>query len=130
MELGLPAGPNSQALWDEGLAFFNAGRFFECHEVWEEVWKCAAGTEKLFFQGMIQAAVAILHAQRGNYRGARSVWEKARSKLDPMPPVYMGIALDEFRDAVEAFIASAPHRDTIAVSPPRIRAMPPALSES
>lgn len=121
---------NPQALWDEGLALFNAGRFFECHEVWEELWKSAAGTERLFIQAMIQAAVAILHAERGNYRGARSVWAKARGKLDAMPPVHMGIALDEFRDAVEAFIASAPRGDPTAASPPRIRATSPTFSGS
>jgi len=93
-------------LWAEGIELFNAGRFFECHDVWEEVWKRATSAEKLFFQGMIQAAVAILHAQRGNPRGARSTWAKARAKLAPLPAEHMGIALTELRDAVETFVAS------------------------
>jgi predicted metal-dependent hydrolase len=99
-------GKDTHELWAEGIAFFNAARFFECHEAWEEVWKRAADAEKLFFQGMIQAGVAILHAERGNSRGARSTWAKARAKLDPLPAEYMGIALAELRDAVEAFVAS------------------------
>jgi predicted metal-dependent hydrolase len=99
-------GKDTRELWAEGIAFFNAARFFECHEAWEEVWKRAADAEKLFFQGMIQAAVAILHAQRGNPRGARSTWAKARAKLDPLPAEHMGIALTELRDAVETFVAS------------------------
>jgi uncharacterized protein len=99
-------GRDTHELWAEGIELFNAGRFFECHEVWEEVWKRATSAEKLFFQGMIQAAVAILHAQRGNPRGARSTWAKARAKLDPLPAEHMGIALAELRDAVEAFVAS------------------------
>ena len=99
-------GQDAHELWAEGIELFNAGRFFECHEVWEEVWKRAADAEKLFFQGMIQAAVAILHAQRGNPRGARSTWAKARAKLAPLPAEHMGIALTELRDAVETFVAS------------------------
>jgi predicted metal-dependent hydrolase len=94
-------------LWAEGIELFNAGRFFDCHEAWEEVWKRASGAEKVFYQGMIQAAVAILHAERGNPRGARSTWDKARAKLDPLPAEHMGIAISELRDAVAAFVASA-----------------------
>jgi Domain of unknown function (DUF309) len=40
----------------EGINLFNNGKFFECHEAWEEVWKRSAGDEKLFYQGIIQAA--------------------------------------------------------------------------
>lgn len=100
-------GDGTGHLWAQGIELFNAGRFFDCHEVWEEVWKRASGAEKLFYQGMIQAAVAILHAQRGNPRGARSTWEKARAKLEPLPANHMGIALDELRSAVDAFIKTA-----------------------
>jgi uncharacterized protein len=107
-------------LWAEGIALFNAGRFFDCHEAWEEVWKRANGAEKVFYQGMIQAAVAILHAQRGNRRGARSTWDKARARLDPFPAEHMGIALGELRDAVAAFIAAALAGHPLG-PPPKIR---------
>jgi predicted metal-dependent hydrolase len=99
-------GRDAHELWAEGIALFNAGRYFECHEAWEEVWKRATSAEKLFFQGMIQAAVAILHAESGNPRGARSTWAKARAKLEPLPAEHMGIALAELRDAVEMFVTS------------------------
>jgi len=100
-------GHEAHDSWAEGIELFNAGRFFDCHEVWEEAWKRSNGAEKLFYQGMIQAAVAILHAQRGNPRGAQSTWDKARAKLERLPAEHMGIALAEFRDAADAFIAAA-----------------------
>ena len=100
-------GHEAHDSWAEGIELFNAGQFFDCHEVWEEVWKRSSGAEKLFYQGMIQAAVAILHAQRGNPRGARSTWDKARTKLEPLPAEHMGIALAELRAAVDAFINAA-----------------------
>jgi predicted metal-dependent hydrolase len=93
--------------WVEGIELFNAGRFFDCHEAWEEVWKPARGRDKLFYQGMIQAAVAILHVERGNLRGARSTWQKARFKLYSFPAEHRGIALGELREAVDAFVAAA-----------------------
>jgi uncharacterized protein len=90
-----------------GLAMFNRGEYFACHEVWEELWLRSTGDDKLFYQGLIQAAVAILHAERGNLRGAISTWRKARAKLNAMPPRYMGIALGDFREALAVFIANA-----------------------
>jgi uncharacterized protein len=106
-------------LWAEGIELFNAGRFFDCHEVWEEVWERASGAEKLFYQGMIQTAVAILHAERGNPRGARSTWDKALAKLGPLPPEHMGVALDELRAAMAAFIAAMLAGEALAA--PKIR---------
>jgi uncharacterized protein len=92
-----------EELFQQGIDLFNAGRFFECHEAWEQAWLRSSGEEKLFYQGMIQAAVAILHAQRGNLDGTRSLRSKAFDKLRPLPADYMGIALGELRHALEAF---------------------------
>jgi predicted metal-dependent hydrolase len=91
----------------EGLALFNQGRFFDCHEAWEVVWKQAEGAERLLVQGLIQAAVALLHVERGNLRGARSVYAKACAKLDPLPSDLMEIALEEFRVALRDFFVDA-----------------------
>jgi predicted metal-dependent hydrolase len=93
--------------FERGLVLFNRGDFFACHEVWEELWLHSTGTEKLFYQGMIQAAVAILHAERDNRRGAASTWRKARTNLDTLPAIHMEIALGEFRDALAEFFTSA-----------------------
>lgn len=111
---------DSHELWAEGIELFNVGRFFDCHEAWEELWKRESGAAKFFYQGMIQAAVAILHVERGNLRGARSTWNKARVKLEFLPAEHMGIALGELRDAMDAFIAAA-RADGQPSPPPRIR---------
>ena len=94
----------STDFFEQGIDLFNEGRFFECHEAWEEIWKRSDGEAKLFYQGLIQAAVAILHAQRGNLEGARSLHQKAREKLDPLADEHMGIALGEMRIALANFI--------------------------
>jgi uncharacterized protein len=91
--------------FDEGLALFNAGRFFECHEHWEIVWKQASGAERQFYQGLIQAAAALLHAERGNPRGAASTHAKCLEKLQALPDVFMGIGLAELRADLAVFFA-------------------------
>jgi predicted metal-dependent hydrolase len=101
----------STDFFEQGIDLFNEGRFFECHEAWEEIWKRSDGEVKLFYQGLIQAAVAILHAQRGNLEGARSLHQKAREKLDPLAEDHMGIALAEMRLALAEFIEIAIRAD-------------------
>src|SRR6266705_3912742 len=108
--------------FQQGIDLFNEGRFFECHEAWEEIWKRSDGELKLFYQGLIQAAVAILHAQRGNLEGARSLYQKAREKLDPLADEHMGIALDEMRVALAEFIEMALGADGSPLpKPPQLR---------
>ncbi|HEY1851387.1 MAG TPA: DUF309 domain-containing protein [Candidatus Binataceae bacterium] len=93
--------------FERGLILFNRGDFFACHEVWEELWLRSTGAEKLFYQGLIQTAVAILHAERGNWRGASSTWRKAHAKLAMFPAQHRGIALGELLEAAAKFIADA-----------------------
>ena len=93
--------------FEEGVELFNAGRFFECHEAWEEVWKRQSGEQKLFLQGMIQAAAAILHVERRNRAGAESLYAKSCAKLDPLADEHMGLALGEFRAAMREFFTKA-----------------------
>src|SRR5215472_5323376 len=83
--------PKIEGSFEEGIQLFNRANFFEAHEVWEQAWKRADREEKIFYQGLIQAAAALHHIQRGNYRGAISVYLKCRPKLDQFPAVWMGI---------------------------------------
>src|SRR5262249_31389734 len=39
----------------DGIEHFNAGRYFEAHEIWEEIWLHSYGDTKLFYQMLIQA---------------------------------------------------------------------------
>ena len=116
----------STDFYEQGIDLFNEGRFFECHEAWEEIWKRSDGEVKLFYQGLIQAAVAILHAQRGNLEGARSLHQKAREKLDPLADEHMGIALAEMRLALAEFIEIVLRADGAALPlPPQLRRIGP-----
>ena len=35
--------------FQDGIDLFNAGRFFECHEAWEQAWLRSAGADKVFY---------------------------------------------------------------------------------
>ena len=112
----MPRKPLAE-FFEDGIDLFNQGKFFECHEAWEEVWKRSDGDAKLFYQGIIQVAVAILHAQRGNLTGAASLYSKASAKLDHLPSEHTGIKLGELRDVLKEFFAISLNGATIPALP-------------
>jgi predicted metal-dependent hydrolase len=86
-----------------GVALFNDGRFFECHEALEEVWLKSAGGERAFLHALIQAAAALHHFRQGNDKGARSVYERARRKLENGPAIVMKLDVRAFTRELEEF---------------------------
>lgn len=65
----------------EGIALFNRGQYFDCHEALEEVWLDLSGERKKFLQGLIQVAVALHHLRNGNRVGAERLLAAAVEKL-------------------------------------------------
>ncbi|MEI7780964.1 MAG: DUF309 domain-containing protein, partial [Planctomycetota bacterium] len=60
-------------LYLDGIEKFNECDYYESHEVWEELWTEYRGPSRKFYQGLIQAAVALYHFGNGNIRGARKL---------------------------------------------------------
>lgn len=85
-----------ESLYAEGIEFFNACDFFEAHETWEELWTEYRGPARRYYQGLIQAAVALHHFGNGNIRGAKKVYLSSRAYLDDFRPSYLGLDLDVF----------------------------------
>ncbi len=91
----------------EGIRLFNNEHFWHSHEQWEECWhETAQPEDELFYKGIIQAAAALVHWQRGNPRGMHKNWTKSRSKLQQVSSPYMGIDIQQFMVAMEAFVAA------------------------
>ena len=79
----------------EGLRLFNEEEFFECHDVLEELWAETLGSEKKFYQGLIQLSISLFHFGNENYGGAKKLYDSSRKYLDTYRPEYMGINVDE-----------------------------------
>lgn len=78
-------------LLETGIALFNRGLWYEAHESWEDLWRDSRGQARLFYQGLIQAAVGLHHLSHGNLRGGQRVLERGLRKLGTYPPTYLGI---------------------------------------
>lgn len=90
-----------------GIELFNHGEYFDAHEVWEEPWQNSRGDRRLFYQALIQAAVALEHYRRGNPRSAATVWRNCRAKLVALPDHFMGMDLRAFVVDMEAALRPA-----------------------
>jgi len=73
------------------IKLFNRRKFFRSHEVLEKLWLKTEGENKLFYQGLIQTAVALHHLLRSNDRGAQVEYRIAKQKLESYPARYLGI---------------------------------------
>ena len=74
-----------------GIFFFNEGRYFEAHEAWEDLWRPTRGPLRLYYQGLVQAAVGMHHLGRGNRNGAQAQITKSLAKLEQYPAVFCQI---------------------------------------
>ena len=62
-------------------ALLAEGRPFSAHEVFEARWKDAPELERDLWQGLAQLCVGSTHRERGNPRGARTLWQRALGRL-------------------------------------------------
>src|SRR5437667_12233725 len=89
-----------------GILFFNRRDFFEAHEVWESLWQDCCGPERSFYQGLIQAAVGLLHFVNGNLRGAAKLYRSSRDYMGRYGSRYLGLDLSDFWQQMERCFAS------------------------
>jgi predicted metal-dependent hydrolase len=84
----------------KGIDEFNQGLFFECHETLEEIWLENRGEDRSFYQGIIQIAAGYFKWQQGVPAGAIKLWRSGLEKIEPYAPVYLGLDLEAFFQAV------------------------------
>ena len=71
----------SEPRFRSGIAEFNAGNYFEAHEVWEDLWLELIGAEKSLVQGLIQIAAGYYKFTQGNRSATRKLFEKALVRI-------------------------------------------------
>lgn len=107
--------PSAMDNFTEGIHLFNATRYWDAHEHWEECWRGVAEPDATFFKGIIQTAAALVHWQRGNLRGLQRNWHKARPKLVATTGIRNQIALARLVNDMDAFVMADG-----CISPPQL----------
>lgn len=107
-----PAGPPPEPVltaeerhaFEKGVAEFNAGCFFECHDTLEEMWAGIRGPSRDFFQGLIQVSVAFYHLTGGNLSGAESMLLRALKRFERYRDRYFGFDLAAHRTVLGGWL--------------------------
>ncbi len=100
-----------------GVVLFNAGEYFDAHEVWEDLWLDCPAADRRFYQSLIQAAVALYHWARGNRPGAARLFHSGRRYMGPYRPSHRGLEVDAFWRAVEAALGDAVRAGSVSAGP-------------
>jgi hypothetical protein len=108
---------------------FNRGEWYACHDGFEALWHETQGPMRPVLQGILQIAVAHLHLERGNQRGAVVLLGEGLGRLACTGPEALGLALDPLRhickerlQALQALSAGGPAQDPATLPPPRLEA--------
>jgi predicted metal-dependent hydrolase len=89
---------------ERGIAEFNTGYFFECHDTLEDLWTGLRGPSRDFFQGLIQVSVALYHLTGGNLAGAGSMLRRALKRFEVYPGSYFGFDLAAHRRELQTLL--------------------------
>jgi predicted metal-dependent hydrolase len=93
-------------LLERGIALFNRGEYFECHEVLEEAWTPERGPRRLFLQSLIHMAVGFYHSRRGNPVGAVRQLRKGLKKLAAYLPACERVNTRRLESEIQAVLAA------------------------
>lgn len=122
--LRAPVQPGVPADLVLGAALFNAGLYFETHELLETTWRATEGPERDFYHGVVQAAAAFYHWEKQNLHGARTLLAKSLRRLDPYPSPYLGVRLASLRSTLaqwQNYLSADPGSGVRRPSKPTLR---------
>jgi len=107
----------------EAIALFNGADWYGCHDGFEALWHETAGAMRPVLQGILQIAVAELHLERGNTRGATILMGEGLGRLNPGPDHALGLDLATLRASASERLQALQNQTPLeALAPPRLHA--------
>lgn len=85
-------------LAEEGVSKFNAGAYYEQHDLFEEQWVNTEGPVRDLYRAVLQVGVAYFQIQRGNQRGALKMLQRSVQWLVTLPDECQGINVAKLRE--------------------------------
>jgi predicted metal-dependent hydrolase len=105
----------------DAIQLFNSGQWYACHDRFEELWHETAGPMRTVLQGILQVAVAHLHLERGNLRGATILLGEGLGRLHASPTLALGLDLEATKASVRRrLFALQAGEDPSPLPPPRL----------
>ena len=105
----------------EAIFLFNSSDWYACHDGFEALWHETAGPMRPVVQGILQIAVAELHLERGNCRGATILMGEGLGRLKACPHNSLGIDLAALIDSsMQRLLALQQQRSIEGLESPRL----------
>ena len=100
----------------EGLRHFNAGDFFEAHEVFEDLLDDVDDARWDLLVALVQVAVGY-HKWASGHPGAARMLRLGAGKLAAFPALAYGVAIGSLRERADADASTLETGGTLATSP-------------
>lgn len=100
------SSPADAEAFKVGIDQFNRGQYYACHDTLEAIWMEAQTTEKPFFQGILQLAVALYHLGNHNWQGAAILLGEGMRRLEPFEPSYREINVTALLDCADDWLTA------------------------
>lgn len=92
-------------LFQKGIAEFQSGAFYPCHDTLEALWMDLMEPDRTFVQGILQIAVACYHLGNANERGAMILLGEGIKRLKEYRPSYETINVTHFVQTSAQFLS-------------------------
>tara|TARA_B100001121_G_C18640045_1_gene598705 strand:- start:196 stop:555 length:360 start_codon:yes stop_codon:yes gene_type:complete len=113
--------PLDDPRFPQALDLFNSGAWYEAHDAFEEIWHEQIDPERKLIQAIVQIAVAHVHLERGNTRGATILLGEGIGRLKPSLPTALGLDLMTLHKVVaDRLSALQSGADPELLPPPRL----------
>jgi len=107
-----------------GIALFDQGEWYAAHDVLEDLWHETSDPERRVLQGLIQIAVAQVHLQRGNARGATILFGEGLGRLSHRSNPDLGLDLPRLRECVGQRLQALQNGEDPDITSPPLRLLP------
>ncbi|MEB3277268.1 MAG: DUF309 domain-containing protein [Cyanobacteriota bacterium] len=118
----MPAAGEEQRIstdprFDAAIELFNDGQWYAAHDGLEELWHETNGPCRPVLQGILQIAVAQLHLERGNQRGAVILLGEGLGRLRRGPDQVLALDLGPLKAAAQTHLQHLQASDAAADLP-------------
>jgi predicted metal-dependent hydrolase len=89
---------------------YNFGYWWECHEVFEGLWKAVGPKTELgsFFQALVDLAAGNLKYRMENSASASKLWKFSLSRLERLPSSLMGLDIHALASELRTRLSDSP----------------------
>ena len=85
----------------KAVKLFNSQEWYSAHDAFEELWHETNGIERTTLQGILQVAVAQVHLEKGNLKGATILYGEGLGRLRTVGSFDLGFDIDQFCNCIK-----------------------------